>query len=252
MSIGNLVIKEKANGIAWITMNRPEALNALTPDMMNGVKDAVIEFDQDPEVGVIVITGTGRAWCTGLDLKSLGKVQFQNGRVGPEIDALGRSFIDAIQSASKVVIAMVNGWVFTGGLELLLSMDIIAASDDAEFGDTHCKFGIRPSWGMSQRLPRIIGINRAKYHTFTARNITARQALEYGLVSAVVPRDKLKEEVESICQAILKNSRETLTACKYMYNNGWQTTLGEGLEEVEYNTTFDINDTNTRLAGFIK
>lgn len=247
-----LVLTEKANGIAWITMNRPEALNALTPDMMNGVKDAVIEADQDPEVGVIVITGTGRAWCTGLDLKSLGKVQFKGGAVGPEIDALGRNFIDAIQSASKVVIAMVNGWVFTGGLELLLSVDIIVASEDAEFGDTHCKFGIRPSWGMSQRLPRIIGINRAKYHTFTARNITAQQAREYGLVSAVVPREKLRGEVESICRDILKNSRETVAACKYMYNQGWQTTLGEGLEEVEYKTSFDINDTNTRLAGFIK
>lgn len=252
MTVENLVIKEKATGVAWITMNRPEALNALTPDMMNGVKDAVIEADQDPEVGVIVITGTGRAWCTGLDLKSLGKIQFENGAVGPEIDALGRTFIDAIQSASKVVIAAVNGYVFTGGLELLLSTDIIVASENAEFGDTHCKFGIRPSWGMSQRLPRIIGINRAKYHTFTAKNITAQEARDYGLVSVVVPGDKLREEVESICQAILKNSRETVAACKYMYNNGWQTTLGEGLEEIEYKKTFEINDTNTRLAGFIK
>lgn len=252
MSDEKFVLVEKSNGILWITMNRPEALNALTMDMLSGVRDAVLEADKDPEVGVIVITGTGRAWCTGLDLKSLGQIQFKGGAVGSVIDGYGRSFIEAVQSVSKVVIAAVNGFVFTGGLELLLSTDIIVASENAQFGDTHCKFGLRPSWGMSQRLPRIIGINRAKYHTFTAKNITAQEAKEYGLVSLVVPGDQLREEVEKLCQIILKNSREALAANKALYNNGWQTTLREGLENVEYRQTFEINDTNERLAGFIK
>ncbi len=248
----NLVLTETNQGIAWIIMNRPEALNALTLEMIDGVRDAVVAADHDPEVGVIVITGTGRAWCTGLDLKALGQIQFKGGSVGPAIDNCGRALIEAIESASKVVLAMVNGWVFTGGLELLLCTDIIIASEDAQFGDTHCKFGIRPSWGMSQRLPRIIGINRARYHTFTAQNITAHQAREYGLVSAVVPGDQLRAEVEKTAAMIMKNSREAIAANKALYNRGWQTSLREGLENVEYRQSFDINDTNERLAKFLK
>lgn len=246
------VLIETTQGIGWITMNRPEALNALTLEMLDGVREAIVALDQDPAVGVMVVTGTGRAWCTGLDLKALGQIQFKGGAVGPLIDHCGRALIEAIESASKVVIAMVNGWVFTGGLELLLCHDIIIASEDAQFGDTHCKFGIRPSWGMSQRLPRIIGINRARYHTFTAQNISARQALEYGLVSAVVPGDQLRAEVEKTASMIMKNSREAIAANKALYNRGWQTTLREGLENVEYRQSFEISDTNARLAKFLK
>lgn len=247
-----LVLVEKSRGIAWITMNRPEALNALTPEMINGVKAAVLDADRDADIGVTVITGTGRAWCTGLDLKALGQIQFVGGAVGAEIDGYGRSFIDAVENSTKPVIAMVNGFVFTGGLELLLSADIVIAAEEACFGDTHCKFGIRPSWGMSQRLPRIIGLNRAKYYTFTARTMTARQAFEYGLVSVVVPLERLQAEVEEVCQAILKNSPQAIAACKAMYNQGWRTTLAEGLECVEYQQSFEIADTNQRLGSFIK
>lgn len=245
-----LVLVEKSQGIAWITMNRPEALNALTPEMINEVKEAVLDADRAADIGVTVITGTGRAWCTGLDLKALGKINFVGGAVGTEIDDYGRSFIDAVQNSTKPVIAMVNGFVFTGGLELLLSTDIVIAAEEACFGDTHCKFGIRPSWGMSQRLPRIIGLNRAKYYTFTARTMTARQAFDYGLVSAVVPLGRLRAEVEEVCQAILKNSPQSIAACKAMYNQGWLTTLQDGLENVEYQQSFEIEDTNQRLAKF--
>ncbi len=244
------VLVEKTPGIAWITMNRPEALNALTPEMMNGVKREVLAADQDADVGVMVITGTGRAWCTGLDLKSLGQIQFSGGAVGPEIDEYGRSFIAAVQNASKPVIAMVNGFVYTGGLELLLSADIVVAAEEARFGDTHCKFGIRPSWGMSQRMPRIIGLNRAKYYTFTARTMSAQEAMQFGLVNVVVPSSRLRAEVEEICQDILRNSAQTIAACKVMYNQGWQTTLQEGLENVEYKLNFKIDDTDQRLKGF--
>ena len=252
MAEKKLVITEKDKGIGWITMNRPAALNALTLEMLDEIREAVLTADHDPDIGVIVITGRGRAWCTGLDLKALGQIKFKGGAVGPAIDNCGRALIDAIESASKVVIAAVNGWVFTGGLELLLCTDIIIACEEAQFGDTHCKFGIRPSWGMSQRLPRIIGINRARYHTFTAENISARQAIEYGLVSAVVPAAQLKEKVEEVAAKIMKNSREAIAANKALYNRGWQTTLREGLENVEYRQSFEINDTNERLAKFLK
>lgn len=247
-----LVLTEHKDRVAWITMNRPSALNALTMPMVDEVRDAIILADQDPDVGIIVLTGTGRAWCTGLDLKSLGKLNITGGAVGNEIDSCGHRFIETVQNASKVVIAMVNGYVFTGGLELLLSTDFIVASETAQFGDTHCKFGLRPSWGMSQRLPRIIGINNAKYLTFTARNITAREAQNYGLVQVVVPADQLHDEVESICKDILKNSQEALAASKALYNRGWFTTLREGLENVEYSQSFEIHDTMERLASFLK
>lgn len=246
-----LVISEKNKGIAWITLNRPQSMNSLTPAMMYEIRDAIIAADNDKEVGVIVVTGTGRAFCTGLDLKSLGNIKFKGGAVGPEYDDYGNGLINAIQAASKVVIAMVNGFCFTGGLEILLSFDLIVATENAIFGDTHAKFGLRPSFGLSQRLSRLVGLNKAKEFSLTSRNFTAQEAKEAGLINSVVSADKLREEVESLANSILKNSPEAIAAIKILYNQGWQTTLKEGLD-IEAMTSFDINDTNERLKNFFK
>ncbi len=251
MTQEKLVLSEKVDGIAWITLNRPKSMNSLTPAMMHEIRDEIIAAGKDNEVGVIVVTGTGRAFCTGLDLKSLGNIEFKGGAVGPEYDDYGNGLINAIQSSSKVVIAMLNGFCFTGGLEILLSFDLIVAAENAILGDTHAKFGIRPSFGMSQRLPRLVGFNKAKEWSFTARNITAQEAKEAGLINIVVPADKLREEVTLLAGKILKNSPEALKAIKHLYNQGWQMTLKEGLE-MEAKTSFEINDTNDRLKDFLK
>jgi len=251
MNQESLILTEKAGGIAWIILNRPSAMNSLTLAMMAEIKRAIIAADKDQDVGVIVITGIGRAFCTGLDLKALGDIDFKGGRIEPEYDDIGNDLINAIQSASKIVIAMVNGFCFAGGLEIMLSFDLIVAADNVIFGDTHAKFGLRPSFGLSQRLTRLVGLNKAKEWSFTAQHFTAQEAKEAGLVNIVVPADKLREEVTTLAEKILKNSLETVAAIKSLYNQGWQTTLNEGLE-IEAKSYFEINDTNDRLKDFIE
>ncbi|MDD4172413.1 MAG: enoyl-CoA hydratase/isomerase family protein, partial [Syntrophomonas sp.] len=149
------IIYAVSEGIAWITLNRPERLNSLSPEMMNEWIDALVNAGKDSNVRVIVVTGAGRAYCTGLDLKSLGKVKIENGEVEGEIVGAGIRLVEAMQSCPQPVIAMVNGHCYTGGLELLYGFDLIVASQEAKFGDTHAKWGIRPGWGLSQRMPRI-------------------------------------------------------------------------------------------------
>lgn len=246
----NYIKYEKSEGIAWITLNRPEQMNALNVQMLNEWKDAVLTAGKDQEVGVIVITGAGRSYCTGMDLKELESIEFKGGEIGAIYDIPANELIDALQNVPKAVIAMVNGPCITGGLETLLGMDLVVAAENATFGDTHARWGIRPSWGMSQRLPRTVGWRRGKELSFTARIFSAQEAREMGLINRVVPADELKSTVASLAGDILKNSRETIAAIKHLYNQGMNLSLEEGLK-MEAQTRFVITDTNERLKNFI-
>ncbi|HPC73535.1 MAG TPA: enoyl-CoA hydratase/isomerase family protein [Syntrophales bacterium] len=245
------ILYEKAGGIGWITLNRPEKMNALNAVMMNEWEEAILAAGGDEEVGVVVVTGTGRAYCTGLDLKELEGRELTRGEVGPDYDVPGNAVIAAIRAIPKVVIAMVNGPCITGGLETLLAFDLIVASEEAVFGDTHARWGIRPSWGMSQRLPRMVGWMNARELSFTARLFTAKEAREMGLVNRVVPAGRLRAEVISLAECILRNSLETVAAIKSLYNRGMTMPLKEALE-MESKTQFVITDTNERLKTFLK
>ena len=245
------ILWEKSEGIGWITLNRPEKMNALNAAMLGEWREAILAAGADREVGVVVVTGAGRAYCTGLDLKELEGWKFERGEVGPAYDIPGNALIDAVRSIPKAVIAMVNGPCITGGLETLLAFDLIVASEEAVFGDTHARWGIRPSWGMSQRLPRLVGWMNAKELSFTARLFTAKEAREMGLVNRVVPPDRLRAEVVSLAQSVLRNSPETVAAIKSLYNRGMTMPLMEALE-MEAKTQFDITDTNERLKAFIQ
>ena len=138
---------EKSDGIAWITLNRPEKMNSLNATMLAEWREAILAAGEDEEVGVVIVTGAGRAYCTGLDLKELDGKKFVGGEVGAAYDIPGNAIIDALRTIPKVVIAMVNGACITGGLETLLGFDLVVASEEATFGDTHARRGIRPSWG---------------------------------------------------------------------------------------------------------
>jgi len=245
------IIYEKSGGIGWITLNRPEKMNSLNEAMLGEWRKVILAAGEDKEVGVVVVTGAGRAYCTGLDLKELEGKEFVRGEVGSAYDIPGNAVIEAIRSIPKVVIAMVNGPCITGGLETLLAFDLVVASEEAVFGDTHARWGIRPSWGMSQRLPRLVGWMNAKDLSFTARLFTAREAKEMGLVNRVVPADQLRKEVISLAGSILQNSLETVAAIKFLYNEGMTMPLKEALK-LESKTKFVITDTNERLKNFIK
>ncbi|PKN68698.1 MAG: enoyl-CoA hydratase/isomerase family protein [Deltaproteobacteria bacterium HGW-Deltaproteobacteria-12] len=245
------IIYRKASGMATITMNRPQAMNAITPDMLGELKTAVLEAGQDQDVKIIVLTGAGKAFCAGVDLKSLGNRKLINGKVGDILDIPARELIQAICSVPKVVIALVNGFCFTGALEIILGCDIVIASEDAKIGDTHAKWSLRPTWGMSARLPRRVGFLKAKELSFTAESISAREAERIGLVNMAVPADGLLTALETMAKKILSNSEQSIVAYKHLYNTNVSLTLEKSLE-LEFGSEFVISDTEERLAQFRK
>ncbi|HEX7364450.1 MAG TPA: enoyl-CoA hydratase/isomerase family protein, partial [Dehalococcoidia bacterium] len=205
MAYENLLY-EKKDGAARITINRPSVMNAITPTLLAEMKAAVRDAGKDDDVKVIVLTGAGRAFSAGVDLIALGDRKIEKGKVGPILDDPARALIEAIQTVPKVVIAMVNGFCITGAVEIVLGCDLIVTAEEAKFGDTHARWGLRPTWGMSQRLPRAIGMLKAKEMSFTADLITGKEAKELGLVNMAVPLDKLEETVQELIKKISANS----------------------------------------------
>jgi enoyl-CoA hydratase len=247
----NEILYEVTDGIAWITLNRPDRLNSFNTKMLDEWKHAVETAGKDDQVRVIVVTGAGKAYCTGLDLKSLGNDPVENGEVGGERNTSGRGVITAIQDSPKPVIGMVNGYCIAGGLETLYAFDMVVASEDAKFSDSHARWAIRPSWGLSQRMPRTLGMMRAKELSFTGRMFSAEEGKELGLVNRVVPADKLREETIALAKQIMPNSAEAIAAIKDLYNKGMELSLEDGLK-YEQNTHYIISDTKERLFGFKK
>lgn len=219
------VLIDRKEGYAVLTLNRPESLNALTPAMMSELCGALRVFDADDAYSAVVLTGAGRGFCAGLDLKLLSE---------PDgMAALGISgdndLHDAFLSFSKPVIMAVNGIAATGGFELALMGDILLGCEDTRFADTHARVGIAPGWGLSQKLARIIGPSRAKEAHFTGNFINAQQAAEWGLVSRLVPRDRLLVEAEKVARDICESDTRIVGVVKQMLNKGLAVGLEEGL-----------------------
>jgi enoyl-CoA hydratase/carnithine racemase len=219
--------------------------------MLKELKTAVLEAGKDKEAGVIVLTGSGKAFCAGVDLKALGDRKLDRGKVGDILDIPARELVNAIRSVPKVVIALVNGFAFTGALEIILACDLVIASESAKIGDTHAKWGLRPTWGMSARLPRRVGFLKAKELSFTADAITGKEAERIGLANQAVPSDKLEEALQTMVKKITANSPQSIQAYKLLYNSNESMTLDKSLE-LEYGTEFQIDDTLDRLGGFKK
>ena len=245
------IIYQCTEGVGRITLNRPQAMNAITPAMLKELKTAVLETGNDAEIKVIVLTGAGRAFCAGVDLKALGDQTLVNGMVGDILDLPARELIDAIRSVPKPVICMVNGFCFTGALEIMLACDIVIAAEDAKIGDTHAKWGLRPTWGMSARLPRRVGYLKAKELSFTAEAITGKDAERIGLINMAVPADKLEEAAQIMAKKIMGNSAQSIAAYKKLYNTNESMTLDRSLE-LESGSDFEITDSLERLSAFIK
>lgn len=235
--------------VATITLNRPEALNAITVGMLEQLREAFAGLGDD--TAVAVLTGAGRAFSAGVDLKALGDRSLQNGLVGDLLDLPARAVVDAITSAPQIVIAKVNGACFTGALELALACDIAVAANEAVLGDTHAKWGLRPTWGMSQRLPHLVGAARARLLSYSARTFSGLQAAEWGLFAASHPREGLDAGVADLAAQIAANSRGSLAAYKDLFRAAERLPLPEGLA-YEAATGYPITDTDDRIAGFRK
>ncbi len=213
------VILEKKGQIAKIILNRPDALNAVDEELLRGLVAACDDVEKDNNINVVIITGAGRAFSAGRDLEGL-----LAGREWP-----GGTRYRAVENLSKPVIAAVNGFCFTGSLELATCADIIIAADNAVFADTHARFGIVPGGGQTQRLPRLIGPRKAKEIMFASDMIPAKEAERIGLINKVVPADKLEEAAVEMAEKVLKNLPETVRSIKRLVNEGLKTDYETGI-----------------------
>ena len=238
-----------AAGVTTVTMNRPDALNAITPVMLDELNHAFDAAASDDAVRAVILTGVGRAFSAGVDLKALGERRLDGGKVGDLLDLPARRLTGTISTMPKVVVAKVNGFCFTGALELALACDIIVAADEARFGDTHAKFGLRPTWGMSQRLPHLVGMARARDLSLTARQFSGREAADYGLAAKACPAAELDTVVDELVATILGNSTDSLAAYKELYRVAEDQGLRDGLA-YEAATDYPIADTEERIADF--
>lgn len=240
---------DTADGITTITLHRPEALNAITPEMLEALDVAVTAADEDPTVSVLVLTGTGRAFSAGVDLKALGDRRLVDGVVGDILDLPARRVTERLTTMATVSIAKVNGHCFTGALELALACDLMVTADEAKLGDTHAKFGLRPTWGMSQRLPLAVGRARARELSMTARVFSGTEAAEFGMACRSVPAPELDATVADLARSIAANSAGSLAAYKDLFAASERLGLPDGLA-YEAAARYEIADTDDRLASF--
>ncbi|MEC9346721.1 MAG: enoyl-CoA hydratase-related protein [Pseudomonadota bacterium] len=241
-----------ADRVATLTLNRPAALNALTVELLTEAGDALASLAPRDDVSVVILTGAGRAFTAGVDLKALqasGK-DLTAGDVGDDLNAAARRVQHLMETIPQPVIAKVNGFCFTGGLEIMLAADIAIAAEEAKFGDTHALIGFRPTWGMTQRLARRTGMMRARELSFTARTITGTEAAAYGMVMEAVPLADLDAHVAKLAATMAQNSPGSIAAYKDLYRTSENTGLDAGLE-YEKTATYSIPDVGERMTAIL-
>jgi len=194
------VITTESNGaVGRVTLDRPEARNALTGAMLSDLATSLAAFDADPAVRVVILTGRDPAFCAGLDLTDLARSYEEAANSRPARTAGWRGLLPRIATP---IIGAVNGPAVTGGLELALGCDFLIASDRASFADTHARVGVMPGGGLTVRLPQLVGINRARQMSLTGNFVDARTAAAWGLVNEVVAHDTLLERAEELAAAV--------------------------------------------------
>lgn len=222
-----LVLTAIHDHVTTLTLNRPEARNALSRALQTALHDAIEGVEADPRVRAIVLTGAGdRAFSAGLDLKEVaefGLAMSADGQRGPDP-------VRRLAACRKPVIGAINGVAITGGFELALTCDILIASENARFADTHARVGVTPGWGLSQLLQRRIGSSRAKELSFTGNFIDARTAEAWGLVNRVVPAEDLLDAARALARDIASCDPDMVMRYKALIDDGMALPLGEAME----------------------
>jgi enoyl-CoA hydratase len=225
MAFENIITRIEGEKVAVITLNRPKALNALNEALMVELGQALLQFDADEAIGCIVITGSEKAFAAGADISAMAKFTFT--------DVYRNDFItrnwETIQNVRKPVIAAVSGFALGGGCELAMMCDFIIASDTAKFGQPEIKIGIIPGAGGTQRLPRAVGKSKAMDLALTGRMMDATEAERAGLVSRVVPADKLMDEALGAALVICSFGQLATMAAKESVNRAFESSLADGL-----------------------
>ena len=244
------VLKEKRGFVLLLTLNRPEVMNALNFPTLLELQEALKEAWFSRDVRVIIVTGAGdKAFCAGADLKEREKMT--EIEVKNYIRTIRETFT-MFEDIPKPVICAINGYAFGGGLEMALACDIRIAADTAKMGLTETSLAIIPGAGGTQRLPRIVGKAKAKELIFTARRITAEEALKIGLVNEVVPKQRLIERAFEIANEIAQNGPLAVEAAKFAINRGTEVDIKTGLEieSKAYDTLIPTKDRREGLIAF--
>ncbi len=243
------LIVEKRDAVGVITLNRPQALNALNSTVMKELRHILASFATDESIGAIVITGSPKAFAAGADIKEMQSLDFVDAYLG---DFLGGW--DDVAAIRKPVIAAVSGFALGGGCELAMMCDFIIASDTAKFGQPEITLGVIPGMGGSQRLTRAVGKAKAMDLVLTGRKMDAAEAERAGLVSRVVPQERLLDEAVEAAGVIASLSRASVLMAKESVNRSFEGSLSEGLrfERRLFQSLFATEDQKEGMAAFIE
>ena len=249
MSYETIEVRTEAGKVGIVTLNRPKALNALNDTLMTELGAALKAFDADEAIGCMIITGSERAFAAGADIGAMAKLSFVDAYKG---DYITRNW-EIIRTIRKPVIAAVSGFALGGGCELAMMCDFIIAADNAKFGQPEIKLGVIPGAGGTQRLPRAVGKSKAMDMALTARMMDATEAERAGLVSRIVPFDKLADEALGAALVIADFSQVAVMAAKESVNRAFESGLSDGVmfERRLFHALFATNDQKEGMDAFV-
>ena len=244
------ILTEQKGRVGVVTLNRPKQLNALNAKLMQELAQALYAYDADPGIGAILITGNEKAFAAGADIAAMKDFTYMDAYMA---DYITRDW-EHLRRIRKPVIAAVSGYALGGGDELALMCDIVIAADNAKFGQPEINLGVMPGAGGTQRLPRAVGKAKAMDMCLTARTMDAQEAERAGLVSRVVPADKLQEEALAVAQKIASYSLPVAMMIKESINRAYETPLTEGVrtERRIFHSQFALEDQKEGMAAFVE
>jgi enoyl-CoA hydratase len=215
-----VLLVDREPPLAVVTLNRPEQMNALNAELRIALGETLAALEADPEIRAIVLTGAGRAFCAGMDLKEIGGGS--EGQTGYDLSVAGQDAMRAgFEGFSGPVIAAVNGAAATAGFEMALACDMIFVAKGAKFLDTHARVGIVPGWGLSQRLPRLIGLNRAKEVSLSGNALSAERAVEWGLANRLCEPESLLDDAKALALDICSCVPGVMEQVKTLIDTGY-------------------------------
>jgi enoyl-CoA hydratase len=244
------IIYEKSEGIATITLNRPEALNAFSKEVVDEVLQALEEIRNDENVHVVILTGAGeKSFSAGADIKAM---KGMNALKARELSLMGEKLCSALENLEKPVIAAINGYALGGGLEVAMACDIRIASENVLMGQTEINLGLIPGWGGTQRLTRLVGKTKAKELVFTGKKIDAKTAEQLGILNTVVPADKFKEAVKQFATELAQKAPVAIKVAKALINKGADISLDAALalEREGFGVVASTEDLQEGVAAF--
>jgi enoyl-CoA hydratase/carnithine racemase len=244
--MSTLVLREDHDGLATLTLNRPEKLNALTVALFAELRAHVLQLAHETEhIGLVVLRGAGKCFSAGHDLADIAHGE------KPPMPHFQADTIELLANLPQPVVCAVHGHCYTGALELALAGDMVVAAESAKFADTHARWALTPVWGMSQRLPRRVGMAKAQEMTYTARTYSGREAEAMGLVNWCVPDAGFDAAVSGMARGILANSWFSLRANKRLYRETEGLPLRAGLSHEIHRSEGRGPDMDTRIAAFM-